>query len=482
MQFNSYCYILLFLPIVIAGYFLLNKFSVNAGKIFLISASIFFYVYAGWKMAIVLGLSILFNYTAVLMIRRGGRLQKAVLAIAVFVNAALLFVLKYYDFFIENINLAFGTEFHLRNIFLPLGISFYTFQQISCLVNAYKEESANISFIDYVLYILYFPKLLMGPIIQPDDFVSQINTLKWKKIEWDHIACGIKLFSFGLFKKIVLADTFSAAVLWGYYNFDAATSMDWFLVMLFYTFEIYFDFSGYCDMATGSSLMLNITLPINFDSPYKALSIRDFWRRWHISLTSFLTQYIYIPLGGSKKGRMRTGINTMIVFLISGLWHGANWTFILWGGIHGVLSVAERGLEKYQKKFMETLRWGITFLSVNILWLLFRSDSIEQWRNILGKMFSFQDMSVSEGLLNVFHLPESALLNDMLHLGGLMNNVRGLWLLIFTVSAWLICLIPENNYRKMLKNNYIFMILAAAAFVWSFLCLSSESVFVYFNF
>lgn len=482
MQFNSYAYILCFLPLVIAGYYLLNAFHGILGKLLLIAASIVFYASFGWKMAAVLGLSAIFNYLSAKMIRRGGRHRGAMLAAAVLANAAPLFYLKYYNFFIENINLFFETEFNLKNRIIPLGISFFTFQQISWLVDAYKDEADDPGLTDYLIYILYFPKLLMGPITPPAEFFSQLNDPKRKRVNWDNIACGLKIFSFGLFKKMVLADTFSRAADWGFYNFDQATSMDFFLVMLFYTFEIYFDFSGYSDMAVGSSLMLNITLPMNFDSPYKALSIRDFWKRWHMSLTGFLTKYIYIPLGGSKKGRMRTCVNTMIVFVVSGIWHGASWTFILWGILHGALSVAERFFEKSRKKCMETVRWGATFLLVNLLWLLFRSGSVAQWREMLGKMFSFQDMSVSGGLIDVFNLPESGLLNELLHFEALNDNVRGFWMLLFAVSAFFICLVPENNYRKLLKNNYISMVLAAAAFVWGFLCLSSESVFVYFDF
>ncbi|MCM1303498.1 MAG: MBOAT family protein [Lachnospiraceae bacterium] len=470
------------MPIVIAGYFLLNRWSVTGGKVFLIAAGIFFYTYAGWRMSIVLGLSILGNYLAGRIIRKKSKYQKAALAVSVSANVALLLYLKYRDFFIENLNLAFHTAFDLKHIILPLGISFFTFQQIAYLADIYKGEAVDTGVVDYMLYILYFPKLLMGPITPFSDLTAQLNDPGSKKVDWDNITCGIKIFSFGLFKKMLLADTFSAAVAWGFENMDAATSMDLFLVMLFYTFEIYFDFSGYSDMAVGSSMMLNIRLPINFDSPYKALSIRDFWKRWHMSLTGFLTKYIYIPLGGSRKGRMRTGINTMIVFLVSGIWHGANWTFILWGAIHGIFCVAERFFEKYQKKCMKAVRWGITFLLVSLLWLLFRSDSIAEWLTMLGKMFSFQNMNISDGLIDVFNLPESALINDILHLGNIMAQVRGLWLLLFTVSASLICLIPENNYRRFRKNGYISMIFAAAAFVWAFLCLSSESVFVYFNF
>lgn len=325
MRFNFYGYIFCFLPVVIAGYFWFNKFSVFMGKLLLIAAGILFYAYAGWEMLSALGLSILFNYlaaTAIRAVKGKRRLQKAVLAVAVFVNAAILFGLKYYNFLVENMNHFFRSDFALKNLLIPLGISFYTFQQISWLVSVYKEGAAGMGLSDYLLYILYFPKLLMGPVMEPAEFVSQVNDGSLKKIDWDNIACGIKIFSYGLFKKLILADTFERAVSWGYFNYDATTSMDWFLMMLFYTFEIYFDFSGYVDMATGSSLMLNITLPVNFDSPYKALSIRDFWKRWHISLTTFLTRYVYIPLGGSRRGKIRTCVNIMLVFCVSGIWHG----------------------------------------------------------------------------------------------------------------------------------------------------------------
>lgn len=281
---------------------------------------------------------------------------------------------------------------------------------------------------------------------------------------------------------MILADTFSQAVNWGYTNMDAATSMDWILIMLFYTFQIYFDFSGYTDMAVGVSCMLNIELPINFNSPYKALSIRDFWKRWHMTLTGFLTKYIYIPLGGNRKGTIRTYLNILIVFLVSGIWHGANWTFILWGVLHGILSVLDRAFEKFSKKLIEPVRWMATFLAVNCLWMLFRSDSIAQWHQILYNILTFQDTSVSDGLIQVFVLPETRFINTLLHLNAVNSSVRGFSMLLFMCSALFLCLVPENNYQSREKNNAFTMFLAAIAFVWGFLCLSSESVFVYFNF
>ena len=482
MELNSYLFILLFFPAILIGYFLLNRVSTTIGKLYLIAGSAIFYLYGGKNISLILGLSIALNFIAVIILHKSKHFKKGLLILAIAGNIGLLFYFKYFDFVLASVYQMLKTEYTFRTIVLPLGISFFTFQQISYLVNVYWEKIEDICLIDYLAYILYFPKLLIGPIVEPAEFISQLNDQELKRINWDNIAFGIKAFSFGLFKKLVLADTFAAAVAWGYSNIDATTSMDWFIIMLCYTFEIYFDFSGYSDMSIGISQMLNIKLPINFDSPYKALSIRDFWKRWHISLTKFLTKYIYIPLGGSKCGKMRTYLNTLIVFLISGIWHGANWTFILWGTLHGLLSIFDRVFDKAQKRLMETIRWSGTFLGVNILWLLFRSDSITQWKDILVKMFTFQSMAVSDGLLNAFILPETPLLNDLLHLGTFHNAVRGGWCLIFLLGSFLICLVPENNYKNSAKINVLYMFLAAAAFVWGFLCISTESVFLYFGF
>lgn len=483
MQFNSYIFILLYLPIIVVGYFILNKISICLGKLWLVIGGVAFYLYGGIKTAAILGLSIAVNLLAVQIMSECNGYRKIVLTIAVTGNIVLLFYYKYAKFFLSNWNRFFETDYTLLNLVLPIGISFFTFQQIAYLVQVYRDTEMKIHVLDYLAYILFFPKLVMGPLMEPTDFMAQLNDTEKKKVDWENIACGIKIFSCGLFKKMVLADTFAGAVAWGYMDIDAATSMDWLLIMLFYTFEIYFDFSGYSDMATGVSLMLNIRLPINFDSPYKAVSIRDFWKRWHMSLTAFLTKYVYIPLGGSKKGKIRTYLNTMIVFAVSGVWHGANWTFILWGLLHGLLSVTDRIFEKTQKKLMEAVRWIGTFLTVNVLWLLFRSDGISQWKNILRRIFSFQDLSISEELLNVFQLPETKVFADTLRVVNvLQTEVRGFWMLLFLCLSTGLCLIPENNYKNLMKNNALWMMAAAVIFFWAFICLGNESVFVYFNF
>ena len=297
MQFNSYIFILVYLPVFVVGYFLLNRINIRIGKVFLILMSAAFYIYGGWDIAMIFAASMVINYLFALAIARMPGAKRGLLTLDVAANVAVLFYFKYFNFFLQTMNDVMGKNFELQHIILPLGISFFTFQQIMYVVCVAKGEITDINLPDYLAYILYFPKIIMGPITAPKDLIAQINDPALKRPDAKRLACGIKVFCFGLFKKLVIADTFASAVSWGFGNIDAATSMDWILVTLFYTFQIYFDFSGYSDMAVGVSEMLNITLPMNFDSPYKAISIRDFWKRWHMSLTKFLTRHIYIPLG-----------------------------------------------------------------------------------------------------------------------------------------------------------------------------------------
>ena len=481
MVFNSYLFILAFLPILLIAYFGANKIGPRWGKFALIAGSALFYGYANLKALMLLAASVAVNYAFARLIQHGRR-KKALLFLPVAVNAGLLLALKYANFAISNVNALLGAQIPLRNWILPVGISFFTFQQIAYLVSVQREEIRDCALMDYLAYILYFPKLLMGPLAEPTDFIEQLNDPERKKLNWEHLAEGIKMFSFGLFKKMVLADTFAAAVSWGFARAETATSMELILTMLSYTFEIYFDFSGYSDMAIGVSRMLNIELAMNFDSPYKALSIRDFWKRWHISLTKFLTKYIYIPLGGSRKGRAMTCLNTMIVFLISGLWHGANWTFLLWGALHGLLSILDRLFEKKESKLMETVRWTGTFACVNALWLLFRAPSVGAWFQMLKRILKFQSTAIGDGLIAAFELPELSVFARVLRIAGKIDQVRGFWMLAFFAAAFLICLIPENNYRTRTRKGFASMVFAAIAMAWSVLCLSAESVFVYFNF
>lgn len=482
MQFNNYYFILYFLPLTILLYYLANRINPILGKIVIIVASIIFYSLGRAEMLLFLAISMAINYGSALLIRKKPHNRKLFMILPIVVNVGLLLYCKYTNFAITNINVFFGTEFSLKEIILPLGISFYTFQQIAYVVAVENGELTDNSFVDYLVYILFFPKLVMGPLVDPVDFMAQLNNEGRKKADAKKLAIGAKLLSFGLIKKVLIADTFAGAVEWIYRDIANRTSVDCILLVVFYTFEIYFDFSGYSDMAVGVSAMLGIDLPINFDSPYKAISIRDFWKRWHISLTKFLTKYIYIPLGGSRKGKAFTYVNTLIVFLISGLWHGANWTFVLWGLLHGLLSCFDRLAEIFEEKIWKPIRWFFTMMAVSLLWLLFSASSVGQWGLILKKIASIRSLSVSDKLIDQFNLAERNFFYDVFHLRPLAYSIKGFNMLVFILVAGLICLIPENNYRNKEKLGWVTMLLAALSFVWGVLCLGSESTFVYFGF
>ena len=482
MQFHTHLFILAVLPVVVAGYHLLNRIHVAAGHLFLIAASIVFYGYAGRTELICLGISAVVNYLAVVLVGNRTGNRKAVLSAAVIFNIGLLFYFKYLNFSLSVAGGLLGRAFTPREIYLPLGISFFTFQQIAYVVDTYRGKTDRYSFRDYLLYILYFPKILMGPIVRPADLIPQFHDRRRKKIDPRNLMEGIRIFNIGLFKKVLVADTFAKAVGWGFSNLKTATSADLLLVMFAYTFQIYFDFSGYSDMAVGVSRMLNIDLPINFDSPYKAYSIRDFWKRWHISLTRFLTEYLYIPLGGNRKGKCRTYLHIMVVFLVSGLWHGANWTFLLWGALHGALSIFDRATDRLREKIHPAMQWMASFVAVSMLWLLFRAESIPQWLQMLETIFSFRNTAVSDGLLKTFVLPETNLLLHVLHASALNSAVRGLPMLAMFVFAIVLCLCFENAFRKKGSGSLLSAVFSACIFVFALTCIGGESVFVYFDF
>ena len=318
--------------------------------------------------------------------------------------------------------------------------------------------------------------------MEPVDFIKQLNDTTRKSVNAGNIAVGLKIFSVGLIKKALLADTFSQAVVWGKEHFESLSSGDCFLIMLFYTLEIYFDFSGYSDMAVGISKMLNMDLPVNFDSPYKAVSIRDFWKRWHISLTKFFTKYIYIPLGGSRNGKLFTYLNVMIVFAISGMWHGAQWTFIIWGILHGLLCVLDRILEEHKIEIFEPFRWLMTFGIVNVLWLLFNSDSVGQWVQMLSKIFRIDDNTISRGLVNIFEISESRFLIDLFRLNSCYYNVYGFCMIVILMVSLFICFVPDNCYKNKEKLSLWNMVTTAIWFAWGVLSLGGVSSFVYYGF
>ncbi len=480
MQFSTYTFLLAALPLTVCGYFLLGKLGQKQANFFLIAASFILYAFGGWKGTMWLAVSILGNTLAMLAIHRWRKQKRLFLWLGIGFHVGLLFVFKYLNFAAETLNAVLHTSLYPPDLVLPLGISFFTFQQIGYLVDFSQGKREGDSFWDYLLYVVYFPKLIMGPIAKASDLIPQFHQKERVCFRQENFSAGMQQFVLGLFKKVILADTFATAA--AFLSVEEASSLELLLMMLAYTFQIYFDFSGYSDMAIGFSGMLNIELPMNFDSPYKALSIRDFWKRWHMSLTGFLTEYIYFPLGGSRKGLARTCINTMIVFAISGLWHGASFGFVLWGLLNGALSVFERLTDKYRKYIPKVLQWLMTFALINILWLLFQSGSTTEWLGRLTKMLRFSGASICSGFYKCFQQPEIELLAVVFGVDSGSRWFRQLVLWLFYGGAGLLCVVPQNTSRRSYRQTVWTAVLTAALLVFCLTCLSKEATFVYNQF
>ena len=317
-----------------------------------------------------------------------------------------------------------------------------------------------------------------------NEILPQFEDKKNWKIQWDNLAHGAYIFAAGLVKKVVIADTLSSAVAWGYGHLGRnLTSAEAIITMLAYTFQIYFDFSGYCDMATGLGYLFNIHIPMNFNSPYKATSVVDFWKRWHLTLTRFLRTYVYFPLGGSRKGEVRTYINIIAVFLVSGLWHGANWTFILWGFLHGMGNALTRMFRKQWGHLHTVIQWGITFLFVNLTWIFFRADSISQAMNFIRRIFGFQSFSVRDGLLNTFSLKELKFIYCHIPiLNRVIASVHGFDMLILLTASLILCLVFKNNQEMEFKSDTKKAVFTVLCLIWGIFSLSGVSEFLYFNF
>jgi alginate O-acetyltransferase complex protein AlgI len=391
MYFNSPEYLFAFLPIVLLVYFFLTgKHLLDAAKYWLVFASLFFY---SWWNIIYLPLilcSMLFNYSigSALIKNRlpSGISRKALLAFGIAGNLGLLTYFKYTDFFITHVNLLIKSEFELLFLALPLAISFFTFQQIVYLVDSYRNIAKEEKFLNYALFISFFPQLIAGPIVYHREMMPQFLSIKNKVVNWNNILIGVFLLFIGLFKKVVLADTFSIWSTRGFDELSVLTFFEGWATSLSYTFQIYFDFSGYIDMATGAALLFNIKLPINFNSPYKALNLRDFWRKWHMTFSRFLKEHLYIPLGGNRGAELKTFRNIMITFLLGGLWHGAGVQFIFWGFLHGLGLIIHHIWEKFNFRLHSILAWILTFNFINFTWIFFRAENWADAMKVLRGM------------------------------------------------------------------------------------------------
>lgn len=483
MLFSSYEFIFFFLPITFFTYFILNKkFSPRAAKIFLVSASIFFYSWWDIKYLPVLLLSIVVNFfIGSSILRSEGKKKKLWLVLGIAFNLSLLGYFKYTDFFIENINALFGTDLSRLNIVLPLGISFFTFQQIAYLVDNYRGDSKEYSFENYTLFVSFFPQLIAGPIVHHKEMMPQFENKKNKTIKITNIIAGLFIFSIGLFKKTVIADTLSMIATQGFDKTLNLTFIEAWLTSLSYTFQLYFDFSGYSDMAIGIALLFNIRLPINFLSPYKSLDIQEFWRRWHITLSRFLRDYIYIPLGGNRRGTLRTYLNIIITFFLGGIWHGAGWLFVLWGLLHGFALVAHRIWKRAGFRMNKILAWFLTFNFVNFAWVLFRAKTLEDAKKVIKGMVGLNGFSLP-GILQKILAP---LKQFGIQFGNTIVNIKiDPGLILMLIFSIIISLSLKNSieHTKSLKINYKTAILSGLLFSASILSLSRVSEFLYFNF
>lgn len=490
MLYNSYIFIFIFLPIVLAGYYTFNHLKrYKTATIWLCVASLFFYGYFNWSYLIIILSSILGNYLLSHWIRPketetenqiSDFLRRLYLIIGLLGNLGALFYFKYFDFFINNLNGIFGTDFRLLYLLLPLGISFFTFQQISYLLDCYHGKVPRYSLSEYALFVTFFPQLIAGPIVLHSEIIPQFMDIENRKFRSDNFAKGLMAFSFGLAKKVLLADTFAKAVDIGYANVGSLGTANALIVMLCYTFQIYFDFSGYCDMATGIGKFFNVDIPMNFNSPYRAETITEFWSRWHITLTRFFTTYIYIPLGGNQKGIYRTCCNVMIVFLVSGIWHGANWTFVLWGMMHGAASVVNRVFKEQIKRWHPAFSWMCTFSFVNITWIFFRADSISQTFVFLRQIYNLDFTPVLGEIRDAFILPEFGWLLEIIGKSGYSYMLWG----CFLVFGMFACLQMKNTNERIKEFRYTAFsaVICGILSVWSILSLSGVSVFLYWNF
>ena len=486
MLFNSYIFVLLFLPVCIAGYFLLNHANKQRwAQLFLLGMSLWFYGYFTPAYLPIILISIVMNYAFSYILLAGKQpfVRKSTLAVSLAVNVGILFYYKYFGFFTENFNLLFGTSFVAKNILLPLGISFFTFQQISYVIDSYRKEVPVYDFLQYACFVTYFPQLIAGPIVTHDELVPQFMDKEKKYFCWEHFASGIYMFVLGLAKKVLIADTMGNAANWGFSNVGLLDSTNAVLTMLAYTIQIYFDFSGYCDMAIGIGQMMNIDLPLNFNSPYKAKNIEQFWARWHITLTRFFRKYVYIPLGGNRKGNWRTCVHVMIVYLVSGLWHGANWTFVLWGAMHGLASVFYRQFKRTIDRLPDVLNWLATFAFVNVAWVFFRADSIGDACRLVAGVCKLEFGAIAPEIMNAFALPEMTFVLNLLPGAGALSAFPVLLIGFFVVSMG-IALFSRNAYERMktFKPNVFVMLYTAVLAVWCVLSFAGVSTFLYFNF
>ena len=519
MLFNSYVFILLFLPITVAGYYLIARLpDARAPVLWLIITSLFFY---GWWNPAYLGLisaSIVVNYLFGNWIQRSS--SALPMALGVIFNLGLLIFYKYTNFLVDNLNLLADTDIHIRTIVLPLAISFFTFQQISYLVDTHKGYVKEHSFSNYCLFVTFFPQLIAGPIVHHSDMLPQFADTARRNTISRNIVIGLSIFAVGLFKKVVIADHMALHATPVFSAADSGQSMSMLEAwsgVLAYTLQIYFDFSGYSDMAIGLARMFGIQLPLNFDSPYKSANIIDFWRRWHMTLSRFLRDYIYIPLGGNRNGPTRRYVNLMTVMLVGGMWHGAGWNFLIWGALHGGYLVINHGWNFCKTKLLPEralnsviyylLSVATTFVAVMFAWVFFRAETNAGALLLINNMTDFSALvlptsleSLSAGLNSVFNIFGSSV--SFSNATPFMPATdMAMALLLALIASWalpntqqlFIDFEPtvESSGNRVVPHQFRFLrwtmnplsaVVIAAAFLYSISQMTGISEFLYFQF
>jgi alginate O-acetyltransferase complex protein AlgI len=430
------------------------------------------------------------------------------LVIGIFLNLIVLAYFKYFNFFIDNVNYLFSTDITAAKIILPIGISFYTFTQIAYLVDIYKEKvSKNYHFSTYFLFVVYFPHLIAGPILNHKEMMPQIENQNIISFNSKNFILGFSVFAIALFKKVVIADYFSSIVVPVFSassGGNVLTFFDSWISAISYTIQIYFDFSGYSEMAIGMSLMLNIFIPANFFSPYKSNSIEEFWHRWHISLSRFLRDYLYIPLGGNRKGAFRQKINLMLTMLIGGFWHGASWTFLIWGSIHGLFLMVNHSFKGKQFFKSYFAKWALTFFVVVNLWVVFRAESLMSAFSIYKSMYNIFDIGLPVRLSNIYPINSVPYFN----FNGIFRYISldyKMFVLFITLALFIAFLMPNlyqlfsphkialityrDNVSALNKQSIIrwksslyWALFIGFIFALSFLSVGSATEFLYFQF
>lgn len=490
MLFNSYEFIFLFLPITVAIYYLLNRWRMPiASNAWILFASLFFYGWWNIKYIPLLLGSILFNYTIGSLLsdfninKKNLISKKSIFVFGVVTNILLLGYFKYSDFFIANLNTIAGLNINYLKVVLPLGISFFTITQLAFLVDCYEGLVTERKLLNYALFVTFFPHLLAGPILHHKEMMPQFDRLRNKVINYRNLSIGCYLFFIGLFKKIIIADGFAQIVASG---FDKTTSLNFiegWVTSLSYMMQIYYDFSGYSDMAVGIGLLFNIVLPWNFNSPYKSVNIIEFWKRWHITLANFITTYLYTPIlratGSITFSRSLLAI--FIAMIISGIWHGAGWTFILWGACHGVALVVNHYWRRKRIFMPKFLAWLLTFLFINFTFVIFRAKDIHRAYNVFKSMLGAGVPVLGGGL-------DKITLSDFTHgylWKALLINIQGRDATFTTLLVVLVFTFATKNsiyLANTFKPDWKRFVFLLAITMYSLLNMGKVTEFLYFQF